>query len=113
MQTSQFLDHSPDLEVLEDISRMSRVFQHLLKYYAQSIRAWTRFVGDGDSLYFNDLRSHPLVRDSMTKIEACLEKLSDLEHIMSLKERDCTAAANVVSSRDGNEQLSSLTYVVA
>ena len=76
---------------------MTVVFQRLRKHYAQSIRAWKRFSGIGDAMHFADLKSHPVAREALSSIERSFEKILDLEHRMTLKESDCTAAVKIVS----------------
>jgi hypothetical protein len=48
-------------------------------------------------MYFADLKSHPVARDALSSIERSFEKILDLEHRMTLKESDCTAAVKIVS----------------
>lgn len=79
---------------------MTRVFQRLRDFYAQSLRAWTRFSGDGDVLYFADLRTHPIARDALSSFEKSFEKISDLEQRVIRRETDCTKAAKMASSTD-------------
>ncbi|KAJ8113689.1 hypothetical protein OPT61_g4233 [Boeremia exigua] len=99
----QVQDHESNQKALEKISGMTRVFRHLHEHYAQSIRAWNRFGGNGDALYFADLETHPVAREALSSIKKSFEKISDLEHRVELKRRDCTEATKILKVRIAQE----------
>lgn len=94
-------------KALEKITDLTILLQRLRQRFSQALRAWSRFSGDGDELYFADLRTHPVASQALSSIQQCFEKTCDLEERLAQLKEHCEGSTTIV--RISNLQL--LTFI--
>lgn len=91
-------DYESNQAALERIERITILFQRLRKHFSQAVRAWERFSGDGDIMYFRDLSNNHMAKEALSSIKKSFEKIVDLEQRLTLMEKKCDASARIAGT---------------
>ncbi|KAF1360251.1 hypothetical protein EJ07DRAFT_177570 [Lizonia empirigonia] len=96
-------DHGSNEKALEKITGLTILLQRLRQRFSQALRAWSRFSGKGDGLYFADLRTHPVASQALSSIEQSFEKTCDLEQRLAQLKEHCEASMTILQLRMAHE----------